>query len=119
MVDEVKTEEVKVEEPTPQANGAAAWPLVLHLRKSVIANGEEVKELKFREPTPADVERCGDPVNIDFLSGDVPRVTYDTKAMTAIMATLAVVPPSTIRSMHLKDWETAKLMLTGPFMPDL
>jgi hypothetical protein len=104
---------------TAPANGASVWPIVLKLRKMVIANGEETKELRFREPTPADVERCGDPVNIDFMSGDTPKINYDPKAMSMMMAILAGVPPSTIKQMHIKDWESAKLMLTGPFMPDL
>ena len=96
----------------------AASNIVVKLRKSVIANGDEVTELTFREPTAGDIERCGNPVNIDMLSGDTPKVTFDTKSMTQMMSLLATVPPSTIRQMHPKDWNTAAWSLAGFFTPD-
>src|SRR5262245_65516756 len=76
-----------------------AGPITVKLRKAVIANGEEVMELKFREPTAADIERCGNQVNIDFFSGETPRMSFEPKNMSAMMSTLAAVPPSTIRQM--------------------
>jgi hypothetical protein len=93
--------------------------LKIELRKPVIANGEEVKELKFREPTGGDIERCGNPVNIDVLSGETPRITFDSKAMTQMMSLLAGVPPSTIRAIHPKDWNTIAWQLVSFFTPDL
>ena len=103
----------------PKVNGAM-WPMVIKLRKKVQGgDGEEVDELKFREPTASDIERCGDPVTIDFMSSDTPKLTYNEKSMSAMMSLLANVPPSTIRKMNTKDYENAKIMLTGPFMPDL
>ena len=105
-----KKEEVKT-------NGAAS-PLVVNLRKSVIANGDEVTQLTFREPTAGDIERIGNPVNMDF-SGDVPKATFDAKAMSQMMALLASVPPSTIRQMHTRDWNTIAWSLAGFFMPEM
>jgi tail assembly chaperone E/41/14-like protein len=91
--------------------------LVLKLRKRVIANGEEVGEIKFREPTGGDIERIGNPVVIDWNEGA--RVDYKAREMTAMMALLANVPPSTIRQLHPTDWNTGALKLSNFFMPDL
>lgn len=102
----------------PKENGVSS-SIVIQLRKSVIANGDEVKELSFREPTAADIERVGNPVNVDMLSGDVPKLSFDAKAMTQMMGLLAAVPPSTIRQMHTRDWNTAAWQLASFFMPDL
>ena len=110
-----------------EVNGAAidaaladgsGGPMVLRLRKPVIAHGDEVSELKFREPTGADIERCGSPINMDFLGGEVPKMSFEPKAMTAMMATLAQVPPSTIRQLHPRDWTNGAWQLALFFMPD-
>lgn len=106
----------EVEKP-PRVNGAEAQPLILRLRKNVIANGDEVSELKFREPTGGDIARTGNPVVLDF-SKDPPGFNYDAKAMEAMMSTLAAVPPSTIRALHPKDWQNGAIMLAGFFVPD-
>jgi len=101
-----------------KTNGASS-PLAMKLRKPVIANGEEVSELTFREPTAGDIERVGNPVLLDFLSGDTPKATFDAKAMTQMMSVLAAVPPSTIRAMHPRDWNTAAWNLASFFMPEM
>lgn len=106
------------EQQEPKANGQVS-PLVVSLRKPIIANGDEVNSLTFREPTAADIERVGNPVNIDMLSGDTPKLSFDAKAMTAMMSVLAAVPPSTIRQMHPRDWNSAAWTLASFFMPDL
>jgi|SRR6516164_6339227 hypothetical protein len=106
------------DETEKKVNGATS-PLVVALRKGVIANGDEVTSLSFREPTGADIEICGNPVNIDLLSSDTPKITFDSKAMTQMLARLAMVPPSTIRAMHPKDWNTAAWSVAGFFMPEL
>lgn len=102
----------------PKANGAPS-PLVFKLRKAVIANGDEVTELTFREPTAADIERVGNPVNLDFFQGDTPKATFDAKAMTNMMSLLAAVPPSAIRGMHPRDWNTIAWSIAPFFMPEL
>jgi hypothetical protein len=110
------------DEPKAEAkvNGAAvADELVVKLRKPIMAHGDEINELKFREPTAGDIEKCGNPVNLDFHSGDTPKMSFDTKAMSAMMSALAAVPPSTIRPMHPRDWNSAAWNLASFFMPDL
>src|SRR6266699_123074 len=92
--------------------------IVVKLRKSVIANGDEVKELTFREPTAADIERAGNPVDITYMGeNENPKVTFDAKAMTQMMSILAAVPPSTIRQMNTRDWNTAAWELASFFTP--
>ena len=103
-----------------KANGSSS-SIVIKLRKSIIANGDEVNELTFREPTAGDIERVGsNPVNIEQIgeTGKL-KVTFDTKAMSHMMSILATVPPSTVRQMHPKDWNTAAWELASFFMPDL
>jgi hypothetical protein len=110
MAEENKTEEAK------HVNGAStADELVIKLGKPVIAHGDEINELRFREPTAADIEACGSPVTIDFLNQSEPKMIYETKAMFAMMSRLAAVPPSTIKSMRTKDWEYAALALAHRF----
>ena len=111
MADEEKKEDVKV-------NGAE-WPKKLTLRKPVQGgDGHEVSELTFREPTVDDIHRCGDPCRVDFFDGN-PKIVYNDVAVSAMMSLLAAVPPSTIKSMNLKDWKNGRLLLTIPFLEDL
>lgn len=112
------------ETSAPSDQAASSAPpvednLSIVLRKPIIASGDEVKELKFREPTGGDIEMVGNPVLIDMFTGDTPRITFDSKVMSAMMARLATVPPSAIRMMHPRDWNTAAWKLTNFFMPDL
>jgi|SoimicmetaTmtHMA_FD_contig_31_19772688_length_834_multi_1_in_0_out_0_2 hypothetical protein len=115
MVDET-TEAKTVDESPKKVNGAeVSTDLVIPLRKEVIAHGEPLKELRFREPTAGDIEVCGTPVMIDFMTGEMPKMTFETKAMFAMMSRLAGVPPSTIKSLHPKDWGYAALALAHRF----
>jgi Phage tail assembly chaperone proteins, E, or 41 or 14 len=112
------------DKPDKKVNGEDSGSVVVKLlRKNVIANGEEVSELTFREPTAADIERIGCPVQIDLLidyaAGEKPKVSFDPKIMTQMMAMLATVPPSTIRQMHPRDWNNAAWLIAPFFMPDL
>jgi hypothetical protein len=101
-----------------EMNGKPINLLTLTLTKPVIANGEEAMELQFREPTGGDIASVGSPVLVDFAQ-DPPKITYDAKSMTQMLALLATVPPSTIRQLSAKDWETAALLVTSFFLPDL
>jgi hypothetical protein len=101
-----------------EMNGKPADLLVLRLTKAVVANGDETMELAFREPTGGDISTVGSPVLVDF-SQDPPKISYDAKSMTQMLAVLAAVPPSTIRQLSAKDWETAALLVTSFFLPDL
>jgi hypothetical protein len=106
------------QEPPQMVNGKPVWDGKLVLRKQVIANGEPVMEITFREPTAGDIERIGNPVLVGMYE-NTPKIHFDTGIMTQMMARLATVPPSTIRSMHPKDWNNGAWLLADFFMPDL
>ena len=106
-----------------EVNGAAApafgQPIKYKLRKPIQANGEEVDELTFREPNGGDIERAGNPVLVDVFSGDTVKLSFDEKKMTAMMSRLAAVPPSSIRMLNPKDWNSIAWQLVPFFTPDL
>jgi Phage tail assembly chaperone proteins, E, or 41 or 14 len=103
MADEVKKE-----------NGVEFTGLIVPLSKEVNAHGEMIKELRFREPTGADIEAVGSPIRIDFY-GTEPKMRYETESMSAMMSRLATVPPSTIKMITARDWESAALQLAHRF----
>jgi hypothetical protein len=92
-------------------------PLRLPLSKPVKSEGNMLEELVFREPTAADIEAVGNPVILDVLDRDVPKINFDARAMSAMMARLASVPPSTIRQLTARDWNTGAWRLVGFFTP--
>ena len=118
------------QQPQPQqngGNGAAVeaapkkpekWIGKLPLRKNVIANGEEVAELTFREPTGGDIERIGCPIVLSIFEPQ-PKPLFDGPIMTGMMAQLAGVPPSTIRQLDPRDWQNGAMMLFHFFVPDM
>jgi hypothetical protein len=107
--------EVKPDEPK-QANGAEVSDLVVQLRKPVVAHGDEVRELTFREPTAADIEACGSPILFDpFAPEGTPKAKIEHRNMFAMMSRLAGVPPSTIKMMNTRDWEYAANVLAYRF----
>jgi hypothetical protein len=91
---------------------------IVKLRKEIQVHDEKVTELRLREPTAADIEKAGVPVVMDF-SGELPKVTFDERKMSAMLSLLATAPPSSIRAMHTKDWLTAAWAIAGFFVPDL
>jgi hypothetical protein len=111
MADEEKKEEKKT-------NGAAP-PLKVTLRKTIQANGEDVNELTFREPTAGDIERSGNPVILDVFGGDTPKILFDEKKMSAMISNLAMIPPSSVKQLHPKDWNSIAWSLVGFFTPDM
>jgi hypothetical protein len=109
-----ETHDANTEAADQKVNGSLTIPL----RKTVIANGDEVTTLTFREPTAADIERIGNPVDINVVDGEF-KTAFNTKIMTQMMSALAAVPPSTIRLMHPKDWYNGAYLLRNFFIPDL
>ena len=111
------------EEEAKRVNGeeivaANGWNGKLVLRKSIVAHGDSVTEITFREPTAGDIERVGNPITVGIYENQ-PKMHFEAQTMTLMMAHLAGVPPSTIRQMHPKDWENGAWKLANFFMPDL
>jgi Phage tail assembly chaperone proteins, E, or 41 or 14 len=99
---------------------AAAPPstdIVVDLKKPVMANGEMVKKLTFREPTGADMVLLGEkwPINIDWQTGEV---SPNPAVMGIVISQLGAVPPSTVKAMGGKDFATVSHRLMGFFVPD-
>jgi hypothetical protein len=98
------------------ANGAPATEFVLKLVKPIIAHGDEVSELTFREPTAADIEACGSPIIFHLYAEEgQPKTRIEHKNMFAMMSRLAGVPPSTIKQMSALQWEYAANVLAYRF----
>jgi hypothetical protein len=102
------------------ADAAAPPPTTdvnIDLSKAVMAHGEMVKRLTFREPTGNDMMVIGEkwPVNINWQSG---AVTPNPLVMAGVMSTLAAVPPSTIKALTGRDFATCAHALMGFFVPD-
>ena len=107
-------------EDKAETEGAAAPPstdIVVDLKKSVMANGEMVKQLTFREPTGNDMLQLGEkwPINIDWQTGDV---SPNPTVMGLVISTLGAVPPSTVKALTAKDFSTCAHRLMGFFVPD-
>jgi hypothetical protein len=100
-----------------EAAASHSTDTVIDLKKPVMANGEMVKKLTFREPTGGDMQMIGEkwPVNIDWSTG---VVTPNPEVMANVMSTLAAVPPSTIKALRAKDFATCAHALMGFFVPD-
>lgn len=90
--------------------------IIVGLEKPVMAHGEMVSALSFREPTGGDIEKAGLPITIDFENG-VPRLTINTREMGAMMSELAAVPPSAIKMLSASDWSSCAWKLSGFFVP--
>jgi hypothetical protein len=107
-------------EATAEKVDAAAPPstdIVVTLNKPVMANGEMVKTLTFREPTGNDMLQLGEkwPINIDWQTG---AVSPNPAVMGNVISVLAAVPPSTVKALAGKDFATCSHRLMGFFVPD-
>jgi Phage tail assembly chaperone proteins, E, or 41 or 14 len=86
------------------------------LEKPIEAHGEEVKTLKFREPTARDMMDCGNPVNFDPIS-DPPKITFDNRSMALMMSRLSGVPTSSIGQLQTRDFTGICWNLAPFFVP--
>jgi Phage tail assembly chaperone proteins, E, or 41 or 14 len=92
------------------------WPIRVRLLHRAIRDnkGEEVRELSFREPSGADINRYGNPVRINQ-EGDV---VIDERKMTLIMAALTGILSPLLERMDPRDWNSCAYRLRGFFLPD-
>ena len=100
--------------PPPQIE---EWPIrvrILHrpIRDNV---GREVRELVFRQPSGADINRCGNPCRINQ-DGDV---VIDERKMSLIMANLSGILSPLLDQLDPRDWNSAAYRLRSFFLPEL
>jgi hypothetical protein len=117
----VEKEHRKADGATEEVNGAATpLSLVVKLRHPIKAHGEDLDELKLREPTADDLEKIGNPVITKPFHEGEPEITFDEQKLTIMISTLAAIPPSSVKQLHLKDrGKTGWLLAANFFMPDL
>ena len=81
------------------------------LSKPVQAHGEEVGELKFREPTAGDIQACGYPLVI----GHDESVSFDGSAMVKMIGRLADIPPSSAQQLSFRDFQACATHIASFF----
>jgi len=86
------------------------------LSTPITAGDTELKEIVFREPLGGDIAAVGLPAQLN-LGAEPPTMDINARAMTAMMARLANVPPSSIGQMLPGDWTACAYMLADRFMP--
>jgi len=99
-------------EPEPYVE---KWPIKVKLIHKPIRDnkGNELKELLFRQPTGADINRNGLPVRID-VQGDV---LMDERKMTLMMTALSGVMTPFLETMDPRDWASCAYRLRNFFLP--
>ena len=105
-------------EPAPQPPpDEDVWPVTINLvHKPVMGGtGQMVKQLAFRQPTGADINRYGMPVR--FLPDG--SAIIEERKMTMMMASLAGVLFPAMEQMDARDWMACALKVQGFFIPDL
>jgi hypothetical protein len=102
--------------PEPEPLYVETWPIKVKLTRKPIRDnkGGEIKELSFRQPTGADINRYGLPVRID-VNGDV---LMDERKMTLMMTALSGVMTPFLETMDPRDWSSCAYRLRNFFLPD-
>ena len=92
------------------------WPLKVRLLHKRVRNmqGEMISELTFREPTGGDINRLGNPCQVDQY-GDV--IIIDRKMMT-MMAQLSGILQPFLELMDPRDYNSCAYRLRGFFIPN-
>ena len=107
------------EPPPPESEPeeyVETWPIKVKLLHKPIRDnkGVERRELSFRQPTGADINRNGLPVRID-VNGDV---VMDERKMTLMMTALTGVMTPFLETMDPRDWASCAYRLRNFFLPD-
>jgi len=104
------------EAPAPEPPAPPSpWPVVVKLlHKPLRIRNQVVTELRFREPTGADVNRYGNPVHVD-VNGEA---KIDEKKMSMMMSSLAGLLLPDLEAMDPRDWNSCAYRLRGFFLPD-
>jgi hypothetical protein len=111
--------EAKAAEPEPEVNGVEFTAIMNHkLAVPIRAHGEDIEELRWREPTAGDIERAGNPIILEFREDeDYPRMRFDERKMSAMIGLLTSIPPSSVKLISAGDWQSIAFKLSRFFMP--
>jgi len=76
--------------------------VIIELKTPITAHGELRSQIEMRDPTPADVELCGYPIKGLAGGGGGP----DPTAISALIARLGNIPPSSVKALSMRDWNS-------------
>lgn len=89
------------------------------LSKPIQAHGKTLRKLSLREPITDDLIECGIPLAVESGSGsDAASGSIAAKPVAALLARLANVPLSSVRTMHPADFIQAMNKLIAFLFPD-
>jgi hypothetical protein len=86
------------------------------LTKPIPAHGEDILVLRWREPTGLDIEKAGNPITLEGVGLDRPRLSFDEKKMAAMISRLAAIPPSSVQKLAARDWNAIAFKVFRFFM---
>jgi hypothetical protein len=111
LLEHQPVEEMPVPAPPPET-----WPVKVRLLHKSISNGKsEIKEITFREPTGADINRIGNPVRIDQQG----EIIIDDTRMLLMMGNLSGVLTPLLERMDPRDYNSCAYRLRNFFIPEL
>jgi hypothetical protein len=91
--------------------------MVFYLSKTVVAHGDRVDKLSLREPTVADIERHGNPIELRWNNDGTYVASPVAKAMVPMLADLAAVNHQAIRTMSVADYQGIATLVASFFLP--
>lgn len=95
---------------------AAEILLEFPLERPINAYGEEIKVLKLRKPTGADLVRIGNPVKFNPYV-EPPQVEHDYTRVLAMVARLANVPSSSLERLDPEELTSLAWAISPFFLP--
>lgn len=91
-------------------------PKILKLRKPIMAHGEEVSELTFRDGTTADIINNGLPITFYVTENDdMQEAKINMSVITKMIVDLAGIPKSSVKEMDKEDFIEAVGIVTSFF----
>jgi hypothetical protein len=78
--------------------------MTVTLTEPIQAHGKEVGALEFRKPNGNDVRLCGYPFTITPNDDGSTTIKPDAGAISAMIARLAGIPPSSVGQLNFLDW---------------
>jgi Phage tail assembly chaperone proteins, E, or 41 or 14 len=89
--------------------------MIVELKKSIQAHGEQRNRIELREPNGGDIAACGYPFRF-FLGEDGSQMQQiDANAVTALIARLGEIPRGSANQLSLADWNACMTAVFGFF----